>query len=263
MYHGRLMKSLPHKYELYERSVQDPEGTAEMLRSDYRKIRGTHARRMREDFAGTAALSAAWCRRDAANLALAVDLDPIPLAWGRAHHLPGLGSRLELLEGNVLDPHGEGFDLIVAFNYSWLCFLTRSELLRYFEQVRRALSPGGIFELDLYGGKGAIEEGEETTRMKGWTYVWDQKSFDPTTHQTHCAIHWRLPGGRTLRNSFTYHWRLWSLPEVFDLFEEAGLQTVEIQAEDDSPVEGRYRKVKRVPNWDQWNVKVLAEARRR
>ena len=257
------MKAQIDKYELYERSVQDPQGTALMLRDDFRKLRGRAAHRLREDFAGTATLAAAWVRRNRANSAVAVDLDPVPLAWGRTRHLVGIEDRVTLVEGNVLDPHGKEYDLIVAFNYSWLVLRTRAELRKYLARVRESLAPDGIFELDLYGGIGGTQEGEETTKFRGWTYVWHQKTFDPTTHETHCAIHWKLGDGRTLRNSFTYHWRLWTLPEIFDLFAEVGLETLEIQAEDDSPVEGHYRKVKRVPNWEQWNVKVLAGRRAR
>ena len=252
------MKARFDKYDLYERTVQNPEGTALMLRDDYKKLRGKPAYLLREDFAGTATLAAAWCRRNARNCAVAVDLDPVPLAWGRKRYLADTGDRLTLVEGDVLEPHGRNFDLIVAFNYSWLAFKTRAQLKAYFKRVRDSLAPDGIFELDLYGGRGAIEEGVEETKMKGWTYLWDQKSFDPTSCHTICAIHWKI-GRRTIRNSFVYDWRLWSLPEVFDLFAETGLRLLEVQAEDDSPEEGRYRRVRRVPNWDQWNVKVLAE----
>lgn len=253
------MKARIDKYELYEKTVQDAPGTALMIRDDYRKLRGKPAVRFREDFAGTGALAAAWCRRNKRNTAMAVDLDPVPLKYGLAHHMAGIEDRIEIVEGDVLEPHGKNFDIIVAFNYSWLIFKTRRTLAKYFAQARDALAPDGIFELDLYGGRGAIEEGKEETKMKGWTYVWDQQKFDPTNHDTRCAIHWKLPGGRTLRNSFVYEWRLWSIPEVLELWEEVGLRVLEIQAEDDSPVEGRYRKVKRVPNWEQWNVKILGE----
>lgn len=256
------MKRPVDKYELYEKTVQAPEGTAEMVAQDYRKLRGKPARRLREDFAGTAAFSAAFCRLHRENTAVAVDLDPVPLAYGAKVHRPGVEDRLTLVEGNVLDPHGRNFDLIIAFNYSWLALRTRAELKRYFTLVRDALAPDGIFELDLYGGNGATDEGEETTKMrrgkKRWTYVWDQQRYDPTSGETLCAIHWKLDDGRTLRRSFTYHWRLWSLPEVWDLFDEVGLERLEIHAEDDTPVDGSYRRVKKVPNWEQWNIKVLA-----
>ncbi|HVO29511.1 MAG TPA: class I SAM-dependent methyltransferase [bacterium] len=255
------MKARIDKYDLYERTVQAPEGTAEMVARDYSRLRGKPARRMREDFAGTAALAAAWCRRNPRNTAVAVDLDPVPLAYGERKHRPGIEKQLALVRGDVLREHGRGYDLVIAFNYSWLALRTRDQLRAYFSRVRAALAPDGIFELDLYGGKGAIEEGEETTKMRGWTYIWDQQSYDPTTGETRCAIHWKLRDGRTLRRSFTYHWRLWSLPELWDLFEDTGLKCLEVHNEDDSPVEGSYRRVKRVPNWDQWNVKVLAERR--
>jgi hypothetical protein len=254
------------KYELYEKSVQDAEGTALMVHHDYRKVRGKPAFRLREDFAGTGALAAAWARRDARNTAVAVDLDPEPLGWGLQHHLrpgePG-ADRVEIVNGDVLAAHGRNYDIILAFNFSWLVLRKREDLKRYLGQVRDALATDGIAQFDMYGGTDAITCSEASSKIGKFTYIWDQAKFDPTTNEAWCAIHWKLPGGRQMRNAFTYHWRLWSLPELLDLFDEVGLSLVEIHAEDDSPVDGRYRRVRKVPNWDAWTVKVLAERRKK
>lgn len=261
---SRAKRKVWDKHELYERCVLDAAGTAVMLDSDYRRIRGRRASTMREDFAGTSAIAAAWAALRPENRAMAVDLDPEPQEWGRARHIAGhpFESRVEVVTGNVLDENGKDFDLICAFNFSWQVFLTRPDLMAYLRRVRASLAPDGIFELDMYGGTNAITEQEERTRMGNVTYMWDQVEFDPTTAQTHCAIHFRLPDGKIMRNAFTYHWRLWGLRELIEIMEECGLRVIELQNEDsdeDDKGAGTYTPVKRIPNWESWLAKVLAE----
>jgi hypothetical protein len=40
-----------------------------------------------------------------------------------------------------------------------------------------------------------------------------------------CHIHFHFPDGSKLQNAFTYEWRLWSLPEIREVLQEAGFQT--------------------------------------
>ncbi len=254
------------KYELYERCVQEPEGTAKMLDHEFKRIRGRRALRMREDFCGTAVLCAAWAKLSPKHTAVGVDLDPAPVAWGRKRHLgpdKPESARVKVIEGNVLDPHGKNFDLVIGFNFSWMIFKQREMLGRYFARARQALAPDGIFELDLYGGKDAITPGKARTRMSRVTYVWDQVRFDPTTSDTFCAIHFeKLPDGAKMMRAFTYDWRLWNLAETIDLLRENGLEILELQNEtsDENDVgTGLYKPVKRIPNWDAWTIKILAE----
>ena len=73
-----------------------------------------------------------------ANL-VQIDLDPEPLAWGRANNASTLSAkqarRLTLIEGDVLEVRHEPVDLVAAFNFSYYCLQTRDELRRYFESV--------------------------------------------------------------------------------------------------------------------------------
>ena len=270
MAHSAGMGGKRHdKYDLYERCVQEPEGTAKMLDHEFKRIRGRRALRMREDFCGTAVLCAEWAKLSPKHYAMGVDLDPAPIAWGRKRHFaPDMkhSARVEVVRGNVLDPHGKNFDLVIGFNFSWMIFKERAQLGRYFARARQALAPDGIFELDLYGGKDAITESKARTRMSGVTYVWDQVRFDPTTSDTFCAIHFeKLRGGGEMKRAFTYDWRLWNLAETIDLLRENGLEILELQNEtsDENDVgTGLYKPVKRIPNWDAWTIKILAERAR-
>ena len=53
-------------------------------------------------------------------------------------------------------------------------------------------------------------------------------------------IHFQFPDGSELRRAFCYHWRLWTLPEIREVLEEAGFQSVAMYWEgtDDETGEG-------------------------
>ena len=99
-----------------------------------------------------------------------------------------------------------------------LAHLVRS----YFKLVHDGLKEDGVFMLDAFGGSEAIDEQEEETEHDGFTYVWQQESFDPITHDIVCHINFEFPDGSSLSPAFTYEWRLWTLPEIRELLLEAG-----------------------------------------
>jgi SAM-dependent methyltransferase len=217
----------PHdRHVLYERAVQHADSELDLVDRAVRRGGGT-PRRLREDFSGTALLSAAWVRRGRDRSAVAVDLDASVHGWARAHRAPGLGAaaaRLELVEADVREGPPGPFDAVIAFNFSYGALQTRAALGAYLRSAAAALAPGGALLLDAYGGWDAEKELVERRRIGGGvTYVWEQESFDPITRRVRCAIHFELPGGRRLRRAFTYDWRLWTLPELTELVREAGL----------------------------------------
>jgi len=221
------------KYELYEKSVQTPETHIEWFSNIYKDIRGGNARHMREDFCGTFQLSCFWVKDHAENTALGVDLDPEPLAYGKRAHWSRLSEgqkkNLKVVRANVLVPTSPKRDLIIAGNFSFFIFKERDVLLSYFKTCLKSLNSKGIMILEMAGGPGMIATGREqkavpSKKKKKFTYVWDQKSFDPITHDAKYAIHFKLPGGKMMRNAFTYDWRLWTIPEVKDLLAEAGFK---------------------------------------
>jgi SAM-dependent methyltransferase len=233
------------RHDLYQRSVQSVEAEIDFVDYLYRKHRGRPATLLREDFCGTAYTSCEWARRRWRNFAVGVDLDPRALEWGIRHNLaaltPDQRSRVELHCDNVLHvekyhPEGSrrrrGFDLILAMNFSYWCFKERATMLRYFRAVRRSLAPGGMFFLDFYGGPDALREMTERRRIAaerksgaiatGFTYLWEQKRYDPITGDLLCYIHFRLKDGSAIRRAFRYDWRLWTIPELRDILHDAG-----------------------------------------
>ncbi len=248
------------RYTLYERAVQCVEAEIDFIDETFTSLRGRNAVTLREDFCGTLNTSCEWVRRRKGNIALGVDLDPVPLAWGREHHLASLTpeqrSRVLVHEGDVLAPvpvsglvAGSRFDTVLAMNFSYWCFKERAMLLRYLRAAREALVDDGVLFMDFYGGSDALKEirerrpiprakpGEEGFVSGGYngpfTYLWDQHHYNPITGDLICRIHFRFPDGSSMRNAFTYHWRLWTLPELRDLLTEAGFTRSTIYWEGD------------------------------
>jgi len=220
------MAELADRHELYEASVQSVRDEVEFLDAAFTVLTGRKALRLREDFCGTAAAACEWVRSGRRREAVGVDIDPEVLQWGREHHAAALKpkqrARLELVEGDVRSAGAGDADLVVAFNFSWWTFKTRSALLEYLRAAHAALADGGVFMLDIYGGSEAYAEQEEETEYELFTYVWDQYAFDPLTARYQCHIHFRFPDGSELPRAFSYDWRLWTLPELRELLAEAG-----------------------------------------
>jgi SAM-dependent methyltransferase len=241
------------RHLLYQESVQDPEGDAAFVDRYYRKFTGRPLRVFREDFCGTAVLSSAFVRRHADNRAIGVDLHAPTLAWARRHNIskltPEQRRRVTLLKKDVRASHGTRAQLTAALNFSYCVFKTRPDLLAYFRNARRSLVKGGIFMVDLYGGGEAQEELQERTRQRGFTYVWDQARFDPVSFSTLCKIHFEFRDGTRMRNAFIYDWRMWTIPELRELFVEAGFRGVHVLWEGTHKSSGRgngvFRRVSR------------------
>jgi cyclopropane fatty-acyl-phospholipid synthase-like methyltransferase len=228
----KTLARLADKYDCYQQSVQEPEAELRVIERVFARQRGRPARRLREDFCGTGLLACDWVARHRDNEALGIDLDPECLDWGRSHNFAGLSpaqqSRVKLVEGNVLDIGHEPVDVTVGFNFSYFIFLTREELLRYFRAAHATLRSDGMLFLDAYGGPEAQQALSVRRRYRGFTYVWEQKSFDPIRCYGSNAIHFEFRDGSALRNAFRYDWRLWSLPELRDLLAEAGFSRSDV-----------------------------------
>jgi len=225
------------RHRLYEMSVQDPKAECRFVHRTFRKLRGRPARVLREDFCGTAAVSCEWVRRDKENTATGVDLDPEVLEWARKHNLAGLKParklRVKLLQEDVLMVDtGRPADVVLAMNFSYMIFKTRMQLLAYFSKVRAGLARDGVFMLDAFGGYEAYKEIRETTRHKGFHYIWEHARFNPITSEILCHIHFRFPDGSKLKQAFSYDWRLWTLPELQELLAEAGFAQVAVYWEE-------------------------------
>lgn len=251
------------RYALYEKAVQDPDLELALLERMLRRA-GRPARRLREDFSGTALLSARWVSAGPDREAVAVDRERRVHAWTRANRLTGLGAaarRLELVCGDVRRAASHPpFDAIIALNFSYQNLLTRGALRDYLTGVRGALAPGGVLMLDLFGGE-LVQLGlTERRRLgKGLTYVWDQGPLDPITHRIRCSIHFENSHGRRIPGGWRYDWRLWTLPEMTDLLQETGFEAIEVLWDSEPQgVEPRYRLQRRGENRRAWVAYLFA-----
>lgn len=256
------------RFELYQKSVQSPDVDVQFMSRLFRRLAGRPLRLLKEDFCGTALLSCEFVKLHRMNRAVGVDLCGETLDWGRRHNLKGLSdhqrARVRLIQGDVRKVRRPRVDLVNAMNFSYCVFKTRRDLLEYVRGARRSLLPGGLLLLDVYGGGQAMEEMQEESRKGGFLYVWDQARFDPVTHNTLCKIHFAFKDGTRLRNAFVYDWRLWTLPELQEIFREAGLANVHVlwEGTDRKRNEGNgvYRRVEHAPADPSWIVYVVGQA---
>jgi hypothetical protein len=162
----------------------------------------------------------------------------------------------DVLEVGAVPP----VEAILAQNFSFFIFKTRELLRRYFAAARAGLGPEGIFVLDLFGGPEAQKMGEERTRHRGFTYVWDQARYDAITNEILCHIHFEFPDGSKLKKAFSYDWRLWTIQEVRELLTEAGFSATEAYWEGtgaDGEGNGIYTKRDSAENEDSWLAYVV------
>ena len=95
-----------------------------------------------------------------------------------------------------------------------------------------------------------------------FSYHWDQHHFDPVSHHTICKIHFEFEDGSKLRNAFVYKWRLWTLPELHELLQEAGFDNVHVlweQTGDDGRGSGVFKKVRRGDPTYSWVAFVVGQ----
>jgi len=235
---GLKMAEIADRHMLYQKSVQGPEDDIPFFEYHYELYTGRKLRNFREDFCGTAYLSAYFVTHHRNNRAVGVDLHWPTLEWGIKHNVsrltPKQKENLTLVHSNVLDRHRSQTQMTVAMNFSYMVFKERSMLLKYFKRARQALQPWGMFMVDIWGGSETFVLQEEPRKVKNadddgigdFTFIWDQDIFDPASHFYTCRIHYAFQDGSELRNAFVYDWRLWSMPEVMEVMREAGFEDV-------------------------------------
>lgn len=260
----QLTAATADKHRLYEIAVQAPDFEVDLLTSVFKRRVGRRPLSLREDFCGTAYLCAEWVASHPQRTATGIDIDASVLAWGRENHLAPIGDdakRVTLIHGDVRDGGGPKHDIIVAFNYACCFFKDRATVRGYFESIIPYLKPDGLFFIDQFGGWEAQQVQEEERKYKGFRYVWHQAYFNPIDHAMKCHIHFRFPDGSKMEPAFSYDWRLWTLPELRELLEEAGFRHVECLWEedgDDGLGNGVFRPRKKVRNDPSYNAYLVA-----
>lgn len=247
------MTRLPHKLALYRAAVQHPAAEVALLRRMYRRSFKREALRLRDDFAGTAALAAEWVAQSEDHRALAVEKHRPTAVWAEREAKRTLGERavdLPIVCADVMELSSPRVDVVCALNFSAFIYHDRRSLLAYLRHARRCLDGRGLIVLDAFGGPGAMTPGTQERRVDGMTYSWEQRSYDHLTGRIDCRIHFSI-GRRTARDAFRYDWRLWTVPELRGLLAEAGCGRVEVWCDtldaSGRQSDGRYRPQQRLP----------------
>lgn len=253
------------KYELYRKAVQSAENDVVFIWNTFRELKGKQPRVFREDFCGTFALSTEWIKLHPRHEAVGVDLDPEPMAYGKANYLtklkPEQQKRMRLVEGNVLDPNLAKADIVAAMNFSYFCFKKRDVLKKYFANVLKTLNKDGMFLVDIFGGSQCYEAIEDAIKHEGFTYYWDQTNFDPVTNEALFHIHFKV-GGKKIEQVFTYDWRMWSISEIRDIMEEVGFKKTHVYWEGTAPDgsgDGNFTRVDHGEACQSWIAYVVGE----
>lgn len=130
--------------------------------------------------------------------AFGVDWDPEVLAWGRRNNLGALPerqrARVHLIEQDVMTTRTRPLDLVLAMNFSYWLLAGRDALRAYFQLVRDALAPEGVFMLDAYGVMTPATSISASRTVRGWSVP------SPTSggcgHCLRSASCWRRPDSR-------------------------------------------------------------------
>jgi hypothetical protein len=251
------------RHELYQLSVQASTYEVDIIERMYKSAYDARPTTMREDFCGTALLCATWVKSDPERTATGVDFCADTLAWGRLRNIEPLGEnakRVSLLQEDVRAERPGHFQVINALNFSYSTFRTREELCGYFKRVHASLETEGLFLCDSYGGWESQEPMLEPREIAaGFTYIWDQNSFDPITHEVVNHIHFEFKDGTKMDKAFTYEWRYWTLPEMKELLVEAGFSEVRVYWDTaDDEDEEDYQHMKRAENQPGWLAYIVA-----
>jgi SAM-dependent methyltransferase len=263
---SRTLAEQADRHALYELSVQNVEQEVEFLEETFFFHRGRRPILLREDFCGTAQAACAWVATNRRHRAVAVDVDGEVLDWSRRRHVerlkPGARKRLELRQEDVREVSTAPADIICAFNFSYWYFKQRRVLLDYFRSVRRGLRKDGLFFLDVFGGAESYTECKEKTVHNGFTYIWEQASYDPLTADYVCHIHFKFADGSKLKRAFSYYWRLWTMPEIRELLDDAGFSTHHVYwqgTDDDGEASGEFFLADEGENDPAWIAYIVAE----
>jgi hypothetical protein len=157
-----------------------------------------------------------------------VDINKEVLAWGKDHNISKLTkmqkARINIVNGDVLTAKIPPVDMVLAMNFSYWVFKSRQDMTNYYRRIHDCLVDDGVLFLDSFGGYEAFREKTESTKCKGYTYIWDQDKYNPITGEGLFHIHFKFNDGSKIRNAFTYDWRVWTLPEITEMLSDTGFK---------------------------------------
>ncbi|MFK7789981.1 MAG: hypothetical protein AB8C95_10895 [Phycisphaeraceae bacterium] len=247
----------PDPMDLYRLAVQHPIAEVAFAEYAWSHFYGDEIEPMllREDFAGTCAVAAAWVASDPDRQAMAIELDESTVAWAEDTFSD---PDLHIVHADVMAIDEPAVDVTLALNFSVLIYHEEALLRAYLGQVLKSLNPGGLLILDVFGGPGVGEPSVESVRVEPdesgvepFVYHWEQLGLDAETGRIECRIHFELSESDRLSDAFVYDWRLWEPRQIIDLALQAGFEQASFWWAD--PLEpGRYQPVQEVPSARDW-----------
>ena len=254
------------RYFYYMNSVQSPDSDSDFLLRVYRDLRNDVPQILREDFCGTFAISCEWVKLHKSFRAFGVDLDPEPIAYGLSHYKsklkPDEQARLNIIQSDVLKPNLPRADIIAVFNFSCYFFKVREQMVTYYRQCLKRLKSGGLLVIDAFGGPLCEEPNIDKIRYRGFTYFWEQASFEPISRNAKFYIHFKRKGERKRSKVFRYDWRMWTLPELREMMGEAGFSKTHVYWEctnRNGSGNGQYRRRETGEVCGAWVAYVIGE----
>ena len=255
----------PHALDLYRLAVQHPLAEVAFIEHAWAHYHGQGSEPMllREDFAGTCAVAAAWCASDPQRQAMAVELDEPTAQWAAQRFDD---TDLHILVDDVLAVDGPLVDVTLSLNFSTLIYHDASALTAYLAHAQRCLNPGGLLILDVFGGRSVAEPIVQRRRVEPdeggfepFDYVWEQRGLDAATKRIDCRIHFELNDGLRLQDAFSYDWRLRSPGELIAAAKRAGFNEASLWWAKPGAA-GRYQPISATPDADDWVGYVVCRA---
>ena len=259
------MNTPPDLLDLYRLAVQNPLAEVAFVEHAWAHYHGDASEPMllREDFAGTCAVAAAWVASDPGRQAMAIELDEPTVQWAAQRFDD---PDLHIVQADVMTIAEPTVEVTLALNFSALIYHTEAALLGYLRCALAGLLPGGVLVLDVFGGSGVDRPTVQSRRvepdeggLEPFDYRWEQCGRDPQSSRIMCRIHFEFGDGKRLENAFEYNWRLWEPGQIIDLASQAGFAEAELWWAD--PMEpGRYQPVQEVPDDQDWVGYVVCRA---
>ncbi|MBT3984312.1 MAG: class I SAM-dependent methyltransferase [Bacteriovoracaceae bacterium] len=257
------------KYALYLCSVQDPLSDVERISNIYTELTEKNPEKLREDFSGTFALCCCWVQDEKNNSAIAIDIDENALSYGKENYYTHLSDdekkRLNVLQQDSISTT-EKVDIIVAFNYSYCLFHQRSVLKQYFKHCLDSLDKDGILILDLFGGSDSeiletqVRQIHNNDQIQNFDFEFVRESFNPISRKSHYHINFKYEDGPSIEKAFSYHFRMWTIPELRELMEEVGFSKSVVFWEgigDDGFGNGEFHQSETEENTVNWNAFIV------
>jgi hypothetical protein len=117
--------------------------------------------------------------------------------------------------------------------------------------------------MDCFGGSECYEANEEETDHEddGFSYFWDQDSYNPITNEAQFYIHFQRDGETKREKVFSYDWRLWSIPELRDILTDVGFKKTTIYWEgtdENGEGDGVYTPTEQGEDCESWVAYIIA-----